>query len=417
MNLEAWLDAWRNWDQHRVFTHVNCYDQAAITEIALCLGVAHEQIHWEFHQVYGFIKDTQLVGWGDCNNPYFGNDPDNKVYSNLEDPNREPFRNHAYLSWSKKLMNKAQYEEYDTIMKPLKKYQDYAAAARKFEDDNGLELFMIDACAGPHVGDETREKYESQKELIPDFEKSFSTSVKIDYAKSIKAKNYKQWGEEHHLGAGVTTWNNWKCPNLLPDSEAGNFEGECSKILQLMRADWMWERGGVMSGSIKQLEEPFFDVISQMQKGWENKHTLYVRPYRLQDGGVVHEIKVIFTKGQDSGKYSGFVSMRVAVNKSPEAASKQLASHLAFTALTTKHHPMEAKSGGTLDGGMVYYIEAPKLRAFACYNIAIDITSTEKEVFDVDTASDSALWQRLLAKMGSDMPVEQDMSGWEKFVQ
>ncbi|RYF46562.1 MAG: hypothetical protein EOO38_13880, partial [Cytophagaceae bacterium] len=69
LNISAWLDAYRNWKTHNVFTKINCYDQAAIAEVALCLGISHKQIHWEYNQVYGFINGG-LVGWGHVNNPY-----------------------------------------------------------------------------------------------------------------------------------------------------------------------------------------------------------------------------------------------------------------------------------------------------------------------------------------------------------
>ncbi|KAF2027138.1 hypothetical protein EK21DRAFT_91793 [Setomelanomma holmii] len=160
LNLTAWLDAFRNFEQHGLHTHVNCYDQAAITEIALCLGLSHNQIHWEYNQVYGFI-DAELVGWGRVNSPYFDDIKDTRFYKQVdgkEDSRRQPFNNHAYLSWSKEPVALDFYKQYDEAMKDCEDHDDYAQRAENFEKTKGVTLRMIDSCAGPHPGTETRQE-------------------------------------------------------------------------------------------------------------------------------------------------------------------------------------------------------------------------------------------------------------------
>jgi hypothetical protein len=39
-----------------------------------------------------------LIGWGECNNPYFCNDLSRQIVNPDDDPSRSGFRNHAYLS-------------------------------------------------------------------------------------------------------------------------------------------------------------------------------------------------------------------------------------------------------------------------------------------------------------------------------
>lgn len=98
---------------------VNCYDQAgAVQSLAGALGVA---ANWFYLQPYGFIHTTDLVGVGPCNNPFFsGNGSAATVGTN--DRKRSAFANHAFA---------------------------------------GLGGKVVDACAGPHTGNEDRARYVS----------------------------------------------------------------------------------------------------------------------------------------------------------------------------------------------------------------------------------------------------------------
>lgn len=139
--LSAWLDAFRNFkEQEDSLTLVNCYDQAGAVEVAASLGINYNHIAWEFHQTHGYIStDAELVGWGPCNHPYFDRDPKLKVLGET-DPKRKPFTNHAFLSWSPNFNPTIQFYKVKT---------DPSA----FTD---CTMFAIDACAGPHLGNEPR---------------------------------------------------------------------------------------------------------------------------------------------------------------------------------------------------------------------------------------------------------------------
>ncbi|MDR0780524.1 MAG: hypothetical protein LBF16_07495 [Pseudomonadales bacterium] len=96
-------------------TIVNCYDQAAAVQaFSGCLGV---EVKWKYQEPFGYIKTTNLVGVGPCNNP-FGSSP--VVADN--DPDREPFGNHAFV-------------------------------------ETNVSIYIRDACAGPHNEMESLRSY------------------------------------------------------------------------------------------------------------------------------------------------------------------------------------------------------------------------------------------------------------------
>jgi hypothetical protein len=106
----------------RMLNTVNCYDQAAAVQVFCgCLGV---EVKWMFVMPFGYIKTTNLVGVGMCNNPFF----DNSSYSNAPvmslvlKGGRSSFGNHAFVK------------------------------VVTGED-------IRDACAGPHVGTENLNAY------------------------------------------------------------------------------------------------------------------------------------------------------------------------------------------------------------------------------------------------------------------
>lgn len=135
-NLHMWLrdfailhngmsDAAKYCDYKKFPPTVNCYDQAGI--LAFCIGLgfpdekSSKQLFRAYMVPYGFITPTHLVGWPDfeTNNPFFRGQ---KRAASLppDDENRDPFGNHMFLLYR----NKA-----------------------------------LDACAGPHRGDETLADY------------------------------------------------------------------------------------------------------------------------------------------------------------------------------------------------------------------------------------------------------------------
>lgn len=96
----------------------NCYDQAAAVQaLSQALGVS---VGWRYLSPFGYINPTNLVGVGQCNNPFFGAD-DTKKLVPAESPDRTAFGNHA------------------------------------FADVSGGNV--LDGCAGPHTGSETPQQY------------------------------------------------------------------------------------------------------------------------------------------------------------------------------------------------------------------------------------------------------------------
>jgi hypothetical protein len=96
----------------------NCHDQAGALQ-ALC-GAVGVRVSWQFLEPFGFINETDLVGWGRCNNPFF-RDNTKRIIVPPDADDRTAFGNHAFV---------------------------------KTED-----IKVLDACAGPHSGAETPKQY------------------------------------------------------------------------------------------------------------------------------------------------------------------------------------------------------------------------------------------------------------------
>jgi hypothetical protein len=156
--LEKWLNFWKEGEtgiaspstgavthQSQLLHTVNCFDQAGIAWIALSLGMDHNTLAWEHKQVYGYLKQCQLVGWGDCNNPFFAGDKDQRCLEN-NDGRRQPFRNHVFISFGDNGVNGQ-----DSVTGNL-------PANKRLTPDKSR--FIIDACAGPYVGNQTYTAYE-----------------------------------------------------------------------------------------------------------------------------------------------------------------------------------------------------------------------------------------------------------------
>lgn len=127
---------------------VNCYDQAAgVTVCSRLLGILSEYI---FMQPFGYILATDLVGIGQCNNPFYPNcaAPYNIALlgtggvTDLVSPNRTAFGNHAFVRLNSKI---------------------------------------YDACAGPHVGTETLIQYATAAiDISNPGERSVSPDTNLD---------------------------------------------------------------------------------------------------------------------------------------------------------------------------------------------------------------------------------------------
>lgn len=99
------------------YSRCNCYDMAAA--ISSLSGAAGVELTWLFLQPFGFLKQTDLIGIGQCNNPFFASNGSAPIVA-ANDKKRIAFGNHAFCELSSK---------------------------------------VHDACAGPHKGTETRAQY------------------------------------------------------------------------------------------------------------------------------------------------------------------------------------------------------------------------------------------------------------------
>jgi hypothetical protein len=96
----------------------NCYDQAAAVQaLSAALGV---RLLWLYLSPFGFIKPTNLVGVGECNNPFFMSNGSERLVA-VDSPDRTAFGNHAFVG-------------------------------------SGTGN-ILDACAGPHIGREPLPEY------------------------------------------------------------------------------------------------------------------------------------------------------------------------------------------------------------------------------------------------------------------
>ena len=97
--LQAWLN-----NLQSPLTRCNSYDQAALVQVivsflfGLMNGAPSRAFTWCFLKPYGFINQANMLGWGQCNNPFFGN----SRYSSqpivaVNDSNRSAFDNHAFI--------------------------------------------------------------------------------------------------------------------------------------------------------------------------------------------------------------------------------------------------------------------------------------------------------------------------------
>lgn len=244
--LNSWLAAYRNWvnKDKRVITCVNCYDQAAAVELALSIGMNSDQIAWEFHQVFGYIsRDTELVGWGKCNNPYFYNDKGKMIVED-DDSSRWAFRNHAHLSWG-------------PDFRPGKDFYTYNKDPKKYKD---TQIFINDACAGPHVGNETREAYEGKLDN--------NSGDPEKYPKEKLDELEKKWSYISVWNEGLTGLSTGeKGASTLKGVEDANYRGDPIAWSDLEPSSDSPILTKVFGKSLSDIKESFCDIASDAQFG------------------------------------------------------------------------------------------------------------------------------------------------------
>jgi len=113
----------RDWVRQSLIRNaiVNCYDQAGIFQIGLGLS-PHANSTWKFMSPFGYIQQTDLIGVGPCNNPFYEGNGSTALIGN-NDTRRTAFGNHVFVAVA------------------------------------STEGHIADACAGPHLVSETVEGY------------------------------------------------------------------------------------------------------------------------------------------------------------------------------------------------------------------------------------------------------------------
>lgn len=99
-------------------TVVNCFDQAAAVQSLV--GAVGCNVQWVFMYPFGFINTTNLVGVGQCNNPFYETNGTLPVIADRFSSKRTSFDNHAFIA---------------------------------ADEDR-----ILDACAGPHTGNDSSAK-------------------------------------------------------------------------------------------------------------------------------------------------------------------------------------------------------------------------------------------------------------------
>ena len=156
-------------------------------------------------QPYGYIKNTQLVGWGECDNPFFAGDQSEQIFKPRQGAQREPFKNHAFISVGPKPSN----------------YPSTSPSGDSAENQNVDDLRRtLDACAGPHTGSETRAEYEDKA-----IDKSEDALKMLE--KDIKDG---EWGSHRYWTVGV---HNVNCANLSIHQIEGGYKENKTKIAKL----------------------------------------------------------------------------------------------------------------------------------------------------------------------------------------
>lgn len=95
LQITRWI---KQTDPARTFPrYMICYDTAALAQVGLAFQFGDMNFRWAFMQPFGYIEKTDLIGWGECNNPFF-HDPDDKYLADINNPIRTSFWNHAFVT-------------------------------------------------------------------------------------------------------------------------------------------------------------------------------------------------------------------------------------------------------------------------------------------------------------------------------
>ncbi|KAF4946524.1 hypothetical protein FGADI_11162 [Fusarium gaditjirri] len=367
--LSAWLDTYRNFRKHGSFSVVNCYDQAGAVEVAASLGVSYTCLAWEYHQPYGFItKDTELVGWGACNNPMFAKITQNKLLKDNMDTKRTTFSNHAFISWS----------------------PDFDPAPSVFDESNDPSSFSgmlaIDACAGPHLGNEDRGVWVSptsypNPSLYPNgyTDKSTYWRTRDDQyllqehtfqSKQGDPPTWKDLESLHFWTPGITGLSTDKKDSSFPPLHPKNpFEG--SSITFPAAADFP-NPGLAFWGSVSDLQKSFWKSLNTNLPGSISWNQIMIDNIPLTDRGMIYEKKWYDPREA----VFNFVAFKIWVTASLAdalAAQKARAAQVVVTS-TLEASNFEANMETPSETQKIYILQADFTALVVWQNLFFEIT-------------------------------------------
>ncbi|KAI8594891.1 hypothetical protein EDD21DRAFT_392641 [Dissophora ornata] len=345
--LNQWLAAYRNWTTKKIITSVNCYDQAAIVEVALSLGMDYNQVAWEYHQVFGYISSkTELVGWGPCNNPYFYNDQKKMIVED-DDESRWAFRNHAHLSWGPDFHPEKEEEFYHDNEDP----KEYTTTA----------IYIIDACAGPHVGDESRDIYLKQLDQNSGNTEKYPVEKLADLKRKNSAISY--WN------SGLTGLSSTVKNYTLQALQDSYYKGESIEWSALELPPGSPLLSKVYGGKLSTIQDQFAEIVQHIKfkRPITGGEWIEVEIENEKDefGNIITERKIY----EDAALALSYFSLRVTVTPSNKAATESIKDRTMKFSLSSNVPTLkkqDSKSTITMIGGQY-------LKLFIYANLMVEV--------------------------------------------
>ncbi|KAF5632672.1 solute:Na+ symporter SSS family [Fusarium sp. NRRL 52700] len=352
--LSAWLDAYRNFKQIGALSLVNCYDQAGAVELAASLGVNYNCIAWEYHQVYGYISEkTELVGWGRCNHPYFEKNTENKVLGETNEA-RKPFANHAFLSWN-------------PAFNPA---EGFYLAKTDPSLYTAVNMLALDACAGPHLGNETRGVWVSPLSYPIDYtDNSTYWKTRDDQFPSNALTRFAGRADLHFWTPGITGLSSADAQLSYGSLPTDPFAG--TGITFPTAADFP-ESTMVLGGSVSDLQSYFTQVLMQDKLDTYDWKSVPIAEVALSPAGVVRETKLYDPK-QPAFDYA---SIKISVLPSLSdalALQKARATQVIITSTMTASDFTPILSSQA-SARRIHILQADYTSILVCLNLMVEIS-------------------------------------------
>lgn len=399
--LTAWLGAYVNWKKSGVLTHVNCYDQAGAVEIALSLGIDYNCVAWEYHQPFGFI-DTQLVGWGQCNSPYFDlSRPSDKLFEGQDPTTGEPmaksskrqgFSNHAFLTWSpsfhpndpstftpesppEEITIKYPGEK-DIVMQAETFYQKYYNPNTYQGTWKGepVVMYAIDACAGPHLGNEVRGSYWDTWDQPAPKDSTYWCSRASDYNHDAKDPEMKKKVQRHFWTSGISGLSTE--PKVKSTMWTTRNDLLIEAVVNLTRPVASISSDQIFGGKIADVKNFFVDAVSRSQ--WFG-NSAPVKPIDIGDlklpsstVGAIDNVQCEMKVYEPAAAALDYLTVRIVVTPGQKEAFHAFAARIALIVITSTLD-LHDFSVQPLDGDEKGMLKSDFNRTFVFANLMVEV--------------------------------------------